>query len=81
MSTDMNLLGKALIRLGILLLLFIASPILLTISFKALEKYTEAPDTYFAYGLLIISALFLIFTIYYAFKTFQVLREAIFNNK
>ena len=37
MSTDTNLLGKGLIRLGILVFLFIASPILLTMGFKAFD--------------------------------------------
>ncbi len=79
MSTDLNLLGKALIRLGILLLLFIASPILLTMSFKAIDKFNEAPQNYLAYGFLILSSLFLLFTIYFAFKTFQVLQKAFFK--
>lgn len=79
MATDTNLLGKALIRLGILILLFIFSPIAITMSFKAIDKFTEAPQIYFAYAFLVVGALLVIFTIYYAFKTFGVLQKAIFN--
>jgi len=42
MSSDLNILGKALKNIGILVLLFIASPILLTIAFKAIKIYTKA---------------------------------------
>ena len=49
MSTDTNLLGKGLIRLGILIFLFIATPITLTMGFKAFDRYTEAPKVYLAY--------------------------------
>lgn len=81
MSTDTNLLGKGLIRLGILVFLFIASPILITMGFKAFDKFSEAPNLYFAYLLLALGGLLLIFTIYFAFKTFGVIKNAIFNNK
>lgn len=79
MATDTNLLGKALIRLGILILLFIASPILITMSFKAIDKFTETPQIYFAYAFLVIGGLLVIYTVYFAFKTFGVLQKAIFN--
>jgi hypothetical protein len=79
MSTDTNLLGKGLIRLGILIFLFILSPIIVTISFKALDKYTEAPEIYFTYLILALGCLLIIFTVYYAFKTFGVIQKAIFN--
>ena len=79
MATDTNLLGKSLIRLGILILLFIVSPIIITMSFKALDKFTEAPNIYFAYLFLAIGFLLVIFTMYYAFKTFGILQKAIFN--
>ncbi|WP_298778700.1 DUF6095 family protein [uncultured Polaribacter sp.] len=80
MSTDLNLLGKGLIRLGILILLFILTPIILTMSFKAIKKFTESPEIYFAYGLFLISIILLIFTLYFTFKTFKVISNAIFNN-
>jgi hypothetical protein len=81
MSTDINLLGKGLIRLGILIILFIASPITITMSFKALDKFTEAPKMYFAYAFIVLGFLLLFYTIFFAFKTFGVLQKAIFNNK
>ncbi|MHB0755854.1 DUF6095 family protein [Polaribacter sp. M15] len=79
MSTDTNLLGKALIRLGILILLFIASPIVITMSFKAIDNFTEAPKIYFAYILFALGCLLVLFTVYFAFKTFGILQKAIFN--
>ena len=79
MSTDLNLLGKGLIRLGILLLLFIASPIIITMGFKAMQKFTEAPKMYIAYLLIAIGSLLILYTIYFAFKTFQVLQNSIFK--
>lgn len=81
MSTDINLLGKGLIRLGVLLLLFIASPIIITMGFKAIDKFTEAPKLYLAYVLIASGCLLLIYTIYFAFKTFKVISNSIFNSK
>lgn len=81
MSTDKDLLVKALIKLGITVFLFILTPIMITISFKALDKYTEAPKLFLAYTLILISTGLLIFTLIFAFKTFKVLGEAIFKNK
>lgn len=81
MSTDLNLLSKGLIRLGILVFLFIATPIIITFGFKALDKFTEAPKMYFAYAILLVGLALLIFTIYFAFKTFGILKDAVFTNK
>jgi hypothetical protein len=81
MSTDINLLGKGLIRLGVLLLLFIASPIIITMGFKAIDKFTEAPKLYLAYVLIAAGCLLLIYTIYFAFKTFKLISNSIFNSK
>ena len=81
MNTDTNLLGKALIRLGFLILLFIISPIVITMSFKAIAKFTETPQLYFAYAFMIVGFLLIFFTIYFAFKTFEILQKAIFTNK
>lgn len=80
MSTDLNLLSKALIRLGVLVFLFIATPIAMTMSFKAIDKFTEAPKIYLAYALFLLSILLLVFTMYFAFKTFKILSNALFNN-
>ena len=79
MSTDVNLLGKALIRLGILILLFIISPISLTIAFKAIKRYPEGFAHVLASLSLLLAGSLLIFTIYFAFKTFLKISEAIFK--
>lgn len=80
MSTNVNLLGKGLKHLGILIFLFIASPIALTMSFKALKKFDNTPKEYISYLLIIVAAILIIFTIFFAFKTFKILLKAIFNS-
>ena len=80
MSTNINLLGKGLKHLAVLLLLFIASPILLTVGFKALKKLENTPKEVFSYFILGAAAVLTIFTIFFAFKTFKILLNAIFNN-
>lgn len=80
MSTNLNLLGKGLKYLGFLVLLFIASPISLTMGFKALKKFENTDNEYISYLILSIAAIIIIFTIYFAFKTFQILLKAIFND-
>ncbi|SDS13905.1 hypothetical protein SAMN05216503_2092 [Polaribacter sp. KT25b] len=80
MSTDLNLLSKGLIRLGILIFLFIITPIIITFGFKALDKFTEAPKLYVAYAIIFIGVALLFFTMYFAFKTFGIIKNAIFDN-
>lgn len=80
MSTDVNLLAKGLKQLGILITLFILSPVFLTMGFKALKKFPENPQVYIGYTVIFISFLLIIFTIYFAFKTFKTLLNSIFNN-
>ncbi len=80
MSTDVNLLSKGLIRLGILVFLFIISPVTLTMGFKALRKFENTPKQFLSYIILLIAAILIIFTIYFAFKTFQILLKSLFNN-
>lgn len=79
MSTDYNTLSKGLIRLAVLVFLFIVTPILITMSFKALNNFTEAPRIYFAYALVVLSFALLIFTIIFAFKTFTLLMDSFFT--
>ena len=79
MSTNYNTLSKGLIRLAALVFLFITTPILITMSFKALNNFTEAPRIYFAYAFVVISFAILIFTIIFAFKTFKLLLDSFFN--
>lgn len=75
----MHLLGKALKQLGFLILLFILSPISLTMGFKSLKKFTESPQIFIAYAILLVSFLLTVFTLFFAFKTFKTLRNALFN--
>lgn len=79
MSTNYNRLSKGLIRLAVLVFLFIATPILITMSFKAKNNFTEAPGIYFAYALVVISFVLLVFTIIFAFKTFKLLLDSFFT--
>ena len=80
MSTDVNLLGKGIKYLGFLVLLFIASPLTLTMGFKALKKFENTPKEYIAYLLLIVATILIVFTIFFAFKTFKTILNALFNN-
>jgi len=81
MSTDRQLLSKGLIRLGILILLFILSPVIITMGFKALDKFSGTGNEYIAYLILGFSSILLVYTLYFGFKTFGVLQKAIFNEK
>jgi hypothetical protein len=80
MSTNVNLLSKGLKYLGILVILFIASPISLTMGFKALKKFENTPKEMLSYTIVIAAGILIIFTIFFAFKTFKILLKAIFNN-
>jgi hypothetical protein len=80
MSTNVNLLGKGLKYLGIVVLLFIASPISLTMGFKALKKFKNTPNEFLSYIIIIAAGILIIFTIFFAFKTFKILLAAIFND-
>lgn len=80
MSTNLNLLAKGLKYLGILIFLFIASPIVLTIGYKALTKFENTPKEYLSYIILFTAGILMIFTIYFAFKTFKMLLNALFND-
>ncbi len=80
MSTNLNLLAKGLKNLGILIFLFIASPIVLTIGYKALTKFENTPKEYLSYIILFTAGILMIFTIYFAFKTFKMLLKALFND-
>ena len=80
MSTNLDLLGKGLKYLGLLVFLFIASPITLTIGFKALKKFENTPKEFLSYVILFVAGVLIIFTIYFAFKTFKILLKALFNN-
>lgn len=81
MATDFFILRKGLKRLAILLFFLIASPILLSMSFKALAIYHEGVKYWFSIAFLVISSLLMLFTIFYAFKTFRILLSSLFNEK
>jgi hypothetical protein len=49
--------------------------------FKAIDKFTEAPKLYLAFVLIAAGCLLLIYTIYFAFKTFKLISNSIFNSK
>ncbi|TXD46521.1 DUF6095 family protein [Polaribacter sp. IC073] len=80
MGTNVNLLAKGLKYLGILVFLFIASPISLTMGFKALKKFENTPKEMLSYVIIAAAGILIIFTVFFAFKTFQILLKAIFNN-
>ncbi len=67
---------KALILLGLL----VVSPIISQLGFRALKRFTTAPEIYIAYGLLILGGILVLFTIYFAIKTIQTFLNALFNS-
>tara|TARA_B100000780_G_scaffold278647_1_gene252982 strand:- start:803 stop:1045 length:243 start_codon:yes stop_codon:yes gene_type:complete len=79
MSTNVNLLGKGLKYLGVLIFLFIAAPISLTMAFKALKKFEDTPNEYLSYLILAAAGILMVFTVFFAFKTIKILLNAIFN--
>ena len=79
MNTDINLFKKGLIHIGILILLFIISPIITTMGFKGINKFSESPQIYIAYLLIFLGISSIIFSIYFAFKTFSILKKVLFN--
>lgn len=81
MATNKRLLEKGLKYLGVLVLLFIASPIALSFSYKALSLYKEGQQYVIAMIFLILSCLLTVFTVYFAFKTFKIILNAIFDSE
>jgi glucan phosphoethanolaminetransferase (alkaline phosphatase superfamily) len=81
MGTNMKSLEKGLKYLGVLVLLFIISPIALSISYKALDTYKEGYQYTVAIILLVVSCLLILFTVFFAFKTFKTILNAIFDSK
>jgi hypothetical protein len=79
MSTNVKTLGKGLKQLALLLFLFILSPIILNIGFKAVAKPDEI-QPFFGYGILVLATLLILFSIYFAFKTFNTLLNALFDS-
>lgn len=80
MSTNKKLLSKGLKQATVLLALLIATPIIITIAFKALQKSTSE-DLLNAYLLVGLASLLTVMTMVLAFKTIRTLLDALFNSK
>ena len=81
MPINQNLAAKGFRKLLILLVLLIASPLLLTISFKAIKVYGEGYLYYLSITGIVLSSMLTFFTLFFAFKTFKTLLEALFSEK
>ncbi len=81
MAVNPDLVAKGFKRLLILLALLIISPLLLTISFKALKIYSEGTSYYISILGIVISGMLILYTLYFAFRTFQTLLDALFSDK
>lgn len=81
MSVDTRLIEKGVYKLMVLLVLLIISPLILNISFKVIKRYTDYPEVCFAYTLLALGIFLILFTVYFAFKTFKTFLDALFNNQ
>ena len=66
---------KLLVFLGLLII----SPLVLSIAFKALRAFKEAPKVFIAYGLLVVGVLLILFTVYYGFKAFKTILDHLFS--
>ncbi|WP_440121202.1 DUF6095 family protein [Tenacibaculum sp. Ill] len=66
---------KLLVFLGLLII----SPLVLSVAFKAMRAFKEAPKVFIAYGLLVIGILLILFTVYYGFKTFKTILDHLFS--
>ncbi len=81
MKLNFNDFNKIIKRLCLLIFLLVLSPITLNIAFKAINLHkNNYPDKYFAYALLFIAALLLVYTIYFAIKYFKDLLKVLFDN-
>lgn len=73
-------LEKSLKKVVILLGLLIISPLILSISFKALRIFTTSPKIILAYSLLIAGILLTLYTVYFGFKTFKSILDSLFKD-
>ena len=80
MAIDQDLAAKGFRKLLILVGLLIASPLLLTVSFKALKLYKEGSLFYISIASVVLSSILIFFTLYFAFKTFKILLDALFSD-
>nr|WP_299035942.1 DUF6095 family protein [uncultured Tenacibaculum sp.] len=77
--SNSSTLEKGIKKLLIFLGLLIASPLVLSIAFKALRAFKDAPKVFIAYGLLTVGVLLILFTVYYGFKTFKTILDHLFS--
>ena len=80
MAIDQDLAAKGFRKLLIIVGLLIASPLLLTVSFKALKLYKEGSLFYISIAGVVLSSILIFFTLYFAFKTFKILLDALFSD-
>ena len=81
MPINQDLAAKGFRKLLILLVLLIASPLLLTISFKAIKVCGDGYLYYVSITGIVLSSMLTFFTLFFAFKTFKTLLEALFSEK
>lgn len=81
MAVNPDLVAKGFRKLLILLLLLIVSPLLLTFSFKAIKLYNEGTPYIISIIGVVVSGILILFTLYFAFKTFQTFLDALFSDK
>jgi len=81
MAVNQDLVAKGFKRLLILLALLIASPILLTVSFKAIKLYPEGVSFYISVFGVVFSAILIFFTLFFGYKTFKTFLDALFSDK
>ncbi len=80
MAINQDLAAKGFRKLLILVGLLIASPLLLTVSFQALQLYKEGSLFYISIAGVVLSSILIFFTLYFAFKTFKTLLDALFSD-
>jgi uncharacterized protein YacL len=80
MAINQDLAAKGFKKLLILVGLLIASPLLLTLSFKALKLYTKGTLFFISIAGVVFSSILIFFTLYFAFKTFKTLLDALFSD-
>ena len=78
---NVNILGSSFKKLGLLVFLFILSPILLTIGFKALSLYEDTNKYWLTIAIICVAALLIIFTVVFGFLTFKAILDAFFKDK
>ena len=74
------LLSESMMKLFNSLLVLVLIP-LIAKSFKALKLYKEGTPFYISVLGVILSSLLIIFTLFFAFKTFKTLLDALFSDK